>query len=149
GIAHSGMVQSGMVQSGMAQSGMARSGMVKYGGLVAAEAAPKCRILLVDDLDMTRSVAAEFLRADGHAVTEVPDGAAAIEAARETDFDVILTDMRMPRMDGFETTRRIRALDGQRGQVPIVLLTADLAASSAAALGNAGIDFCLNRPFRA
>ena len=115
---------------------------------LADEAMPRCRVLLVDDLEMTRSIAAEFLRADGHSVTEVADGEAAIDAARATDFDMILMDMRMPRMNGFETTGQIRALAGQRGQVPIVLLTADVAASGAAALGHAGIDFCLNRPFR-
>jgi signal transduction histidine kinase/DNA-binding response OmpR family regulator len=117
-------------------------------GALAAEAMPRCRVLLVDDLEMTRSVTAEFLRADGHSVSEVPDGALAVDAARAGDFDLILMDMRMPRMNGFETTRRIRALGGEHGVVPIVLLTADLAASGMAASAHAGIDFCLNRPFR-
>jgi CheY-like chemotaxis protein len=105
------------------------------------------RILLADDLDLTRSVTADFLRLAGHTVTEVPDGTAAIDAARTADFDVILTDMRMPIMDGLEATRRIRALRGHRGRTPVVLVTADLAALGKGASGQAGVDLCLMKPF--
>jgi signal transduction histidine kinase/DNA-binding response OmpR family regulator len=104
-------------------------------------------ILLVDDLDLTRSVTADFLRSAGHIVTEAPDGETAIDAVSSNDFDLVLTDMRMPIMDGLEATRRIRALPGHRGTTPIVLVTADLAALERGASGQAGVDHCLMKPF--
>ena len=67
--------------------------------------------------------------------------------ARERDFDVILTDMRMPGHDGLETTRRIRALPGPRGHVPVVLVTADLAARDLETSGATGLTACLMKPF--
>jgi signal transduction histidine kinase/CheY-like chemotaxis protein len=105
------------------------------------------RILLADDLDLTRSVTADFLRQAGHSVTEAANGEAAVEAARTGDFDLILTDMRMPIMDGLEAARCIRVLPGQRGRTPVVLVTADLVALGEGASGQAGIDLCLMKPF--
>jgi signal transduction histidine kinase/CheY-like chemotaxis protein len=105
------------------------------------------RILLADDLAMTRSVTADFLRSAGHSVTEVADGEAAVEAVRTGDYDVILTDMRMPVMDGLEATRRIRALPGATGRTPLVLVTADLVALGMGRSGRTGVDVCLMKPF--
>ena len=107
----------------------------------------RARILLADDLDLTRSVTADYLRSAHHVVTEVPDGEAAIAAAQKQDFDVILTDMRMPVVNGLEVTRRIRVLPGHRGETPVVLVTADLAAREHVASGEDGVDLCLMKPF--
>ena len=73
---------------------------------------------------MNRDIAGSFLSAAGHEVTCAEGGAEAVAAAASTDFDVVLMDVRMPEMDGFEATRRIRALGSARGRVPIVALTA-------------------------
>ena len=105
------------------------------------------RVLLADDLEVTRAVTADFLRGAGHTVVEAPDGETATRLAGEEDFDVIMTDMRMPGRDGLETTRRIRALPGRRGHVPVVLVTADLAARDLETSGGTGIDLCLMKPF--
>ena len=105
------------------------------------------RILLADDMDLTRLVAAEYLRSAGHTVTEVSDGEAAIAEVEKRDFDVVLTDMRMPIVDGMEVTRRIRALPGHRGRTPVVLVTANLIANDHVASGGSGVDLCVMKPF--
>ena len=73
-----------------------------------------------------------------------------MEAVRQVstgDFDLVLMDIRMPRMNGMEAARKIRALPGHRGQVPIVAVTADLTAPHLAAYRTAGIDRYLAKPF--
>ena len=106
------------------------------------------RILVADDMDVTRTVTADFLRAAGHDVTEAEDGEAALRKAQIRDFDMLLTDMRMPGCDGLETARRIRSLPGRNGRIPVVLLTADLAARRHGIASGAGVDLCLMKPFR-
>jgi CheY-like chemotaxis protein len=105
------------------------------------------RILLADDMELTRLVATDYLRSAGHTVTEVGDGEMAIAAVQNRDFDVVLTDMRMPIIDGLEVTRRIRALPGQRGRTPVVLVTANLIANEHVASGGTGVDVCVMKPF--
>ena len=105
------------------------------------------RLLLADDLDLTRTVTADYLRSAGHEVTAVPDGETAIAEVRNRTFDVVLTDMRMPVVDGLEVTRRIRALPGHRGRIPVVLVTADLLAITQSESGQTGVDVCLRKPF--
>jgi CheY-like chemotaxis protein len=104
-------------------------------------------VLVVDDVLMNRDIAGSFLRARGHEVTCVESGAEAIAAATSTDFDVILMDVRMPEMDGLEATHRIRALEGARGRVPIVALTAQAFTDQVAACRKAGMDNHLSKPF--
>lgn len=84
------------------------------------------RILVVDDHPMNREVARLFLDAFGCEVAECEDGAAAVEAARATAFDVILMDVRMPGVDGLAATRMIRALAGPASLTPILAVTADV-----------------------
>ncbi len=117
-------------------------------GPLPVEAARPVRILLADDIDATRAVTADILRGAGHTVVEVTDGEAAIHAAGQQDFDLIVTDMRMPKCDGIEAARRIRTLPGPRGRIPIVLLTADVSAWRSAASLRAEIDFHVTKPFK-
>ncbi|MBI5939077.1 MAG: response regulator [Caulobacterales bacterium] len=84
------------------------------------------RILVVDDHPMNREVARLFLDAFGCEVAECEDGAAAVEAASATAFDVILMDVRMPGVDGLAATRMIRALAGPASLTPILAVTADV-----------------------
>jgi len=104
-------------------------------------------VLVVDDLDMNREVAAAFLRRGGVQSTCVESGAAAIAAVAASDFDVVLMDIRMPEMDGLEATRRIRALAGPRGEVPIVALTAQSLGEQVAACYAIGMNGHLAKPF--
>jgi CheY-like chemotaxis protein/HPt (histidine-containing phosphotransfer) domain-containing protein len=108
---------------------------------------PALHVLVVDDVLMNRDIAGAFLRAAGHTVICVESGAEAVAVAGSTDFDVVLMDVRMPEMDGLEATRRIRALEGARGRVPIVALTAQAFVDQIAACRKAGMDSHLAKPF--
>ena len=104
-------------------------------------------VLVVDDVAMNRDIAGSFLRAAGHRVTCVDGGAEAVEAATDRAFDVILMDVRMPEMDGLEATRRIRALEGDRGRVPIVALTAQAFTEQVEECRRAGMNGHVSKPF--
>jgi DNA-binding NtrC family response regulator len=77
--------------------------------------------LVADDEEGVRTFLAETLRRAGHEVTEVPDGAAALRAAHEEPFDVVLTDLRMPGTDGMAVVRTLRT---EQPDVEVIVLTA-------------------------
>jgi len=83
-----------------------------------AERAP--RILLADDEQSIQTLLSYPLRKDGYDVTTAADGREALARFGETRFDLVVLDVMMPRMDGLEVCRRIRA----RNNVPIIMLTA-------------------------
>ncbi|MEU9093819.1 response regulator [Streptomyces sp. NPDC087901] len=87
---------------------------------------PSLRAVVADDQALVRTGFGMILAADGIEVTaEAADGAEAVAAARRTRPDVVLMDIRMPRMDGIEATRRILA-DGRDSTRVIILTTYDL-----------------------
>lgn len=81
------------------------------------------RILLVEDNLVNQKVAASILNQCGYQVTVADNGRSALEALDGCDFDVILMDVQMPGMDGFETTRHIRA-NPQWKHLPVIAMTA-------------------------
>ena len=85
-------------------------------------------ILLVDDNELNREIAAAILGEMGAAVVTAEDGAVAVEkmsAALPGDFDLVLMDVQMPILNGYEATRQIRALGTPASTVPIVAMTAN------------------------
>src|SRR5919198_5162669 len=78
------------------------------------------RILLVDDEHSVQKLLAYPLRKDGYDVVAALDGREALNRLREGDFDVVVLDVKLPRVDGFDVCRQIRA----RSTVPIIMLTA-------------------------
>ena len=88
-----------------------------------AESRPTLRILLAEDNPMNQEVATAMLLSRGHLVDVVGNGHEAVAAVERTTYDVILMDVQMPEMDGFEATHAIRALP-QGKDIPIIALTA-------------------------
>jgi len=105
------------------------------------------RILLVEDYALNREAARAHLTGAGHTVDAVENGELAVEACRRQGYDLVLMDVQMPRMDGYEATRRIRAQGGDRS-LPILGLTAHTDAGSRAACLEAGMDDVVNKPIR-
>ncbi len=106
-------------------------------------------VLVVDDNDTNRKLMDLLLGGLGHRVTLAVNGVEAVSAARKQSFDVILMDLHMPRMDGFDAARAIRALDPPVGDVPILALTADSRADVATHIREAGMDGLLTKPVSA
>ena len=113
-----------------------------------SESAPALgsHILLADDLDLNRKLICDMLSLEGHVVDSVPDGAAAVRAAGEHQYDLILMDMIMPGMDGVAATRAIRALPAPACEVPIVALTAHSLPEQLESCLQAGMDATLVKP---
>ncbi len=110
----------------------------------AAEPAPK--ILVAEDNPANRRLVEIILSGLGYRVTLVSDGRDAVLAANAERFDLVLMDLRMPGLDGFEAARRIRRLRHGRGKAPIVALTADVRPRVEADALAAGMDACLFKP---
>lgn len=83
----------------------------------------RSKILIVDDISQNIQVAASILQQDGYQMAFAQDGATACAQAASQKFDLILLDIMMPQMDGFEVCRQIRAKSANR-EVPIIFLTA-------------------------
>jgi CheY-like chemotaxis protein len=105
------------------------------------------RVLVVDDNPVNRLVAEATLARRGFSVTALPDGQSAIDAASRERFDLILMDCRMPDMDGFETTRRLRAAETDGRRTPVIALTAAVSPEERQQCTECGMDDVLAKPF--
>jgi signal transduction histidine kinase/ActR/RegA family two-component response regulator len=113
---------------------------------VQDEAPRTPRVLVVDDHPVNREVARIMVQAFGCEVVEACDGHEAVDAASVQTLDLVLMDVRMPRMDGLEATRRIRALSGPYGAVPVVAMTADAMPEDVVRCLAAGMNAHLPKP---
>ncbi|MBK5970714.1 MULTISPECIES: hybrid sensor histidine kinase/response regulator [Thiorhodovibrio] len=101
----------------------ARGQSVSDGARTMATAGERVnRLLVVDDSLNTREIEKDVLQAHGYSVTLAEDGIDGLHKAMREQFDAVLTDVEMPRMDGFTLTERLRALDAYQA-TPIVIVT--------------------------
>ena len=119
-----------------------------------AAAAPRAgplRVLLAEDHPTNQRVVELILASQGAELVIVEDGAQALEAFAAADFDVVLMDMQMPRMDGLAATRAIRALEAERRATPapIVMLSANAMAEHQQEARAAGADLHVAKPITA
>ncbi|MCK6521702.1 response regulator [Myxococcota bacterium] len=120
--------------------------------LGAAQAPPpapkKMRILVVEDNPDNQAVVTAALEQRGHSVRIANDGIEALEMAPDGGYDLILMDVHMPRLDGVEATRRLRALEEELGltRTPIAMLTAHATQDFRERCLEAGADEFLTKP---
>jgi DNA-binding response OmpR family regulator len=100
-------------------------------------------VLVVDDEPTVREVVASYLRRDGHTVTEVGDGTAAVDLIAQHAFDLVVLDMMLPGVNGLDILRRIR----QMGDMPVIMLTARAEESDRVAGLELGADDYVVKPF--
>lgn len=108
------------------------------------------KLLLVDDIEVNREIAKMLLEGNGFIVDTAADGAEAVEkfsASKPGDFDAILMDIQMPIMDGYEATKKIRALDNPAlAKIPILAMTANAFSEDVQAAKDAGMDGHIAKP---
>jgi two-component system sensor histidine kinase/response regulator len=116
-----------------------------------SQAAPDrpLRILLAEDNLVNQKVAVSLLSRLGHAVTVAPDGQAAVDAYQRQSFDLILMDVQMPVLSGFDATRAIRQLEETSGaHIPIVAMTARAMKGDRERCLESGMDEYLSKPIQ-
>jgi len=103
-------------------------------------------ILVAEDNELNFELVHDVLEAAGHLVTRASDGLEAVSLAAERDFDLLLLDLHMPRLDGADVLRRLRS-EPQTRLLKIVVLTADAMRGTDEAVLLAGADAYLSKPF--
>jgi len=113
---------------------------------VKYEAQRSLYILVAEDNHINQRIIQATMESYGHHVELSDDGAEAMEAHQEKTFDLILMDIRMPVMSGTDATRMIRQLDGKKGLIPIVALTADAMTEHKKDYFDAGMNMVVSKP---
>jgi signal transduction histidine kinase/CheY-like chemotaxis protein len=117
---------------------------------VGREETAPLRVLVAEDNPVNAMLARALLQRDGHTVTVVTTGRAAVAAVKEAQFDLVLMDVQMPEMDGLEATAAIRHSEIATGKhIAIVALTAHAMSEDRQRCLEAGADGYLSKPFAA
>jgi signal transduction histidine kinase/DNA-binding response OmpR family regulator/HPt (histidine-containing phosphotransfer) domain-containing protein len=108
------------------------------------------RILLAEDTPTNQKLAEYLLTKRGHRVEIAPDGCQAVELVKRNSYDVVLMDIQMPIMDGFQATAAIRALpDPSKAGLPIIAMTAHTLKGDTERCLDAGMDAYIGKPIQA
>ena len=108
-------------------------------------AGERLRVLLVDDYPDAREMYREYLQFTGFDVVEASNGLEALQRAVDTKPDIILMDLSLPVMDGWEATRRLKA-DARTAMIPVVALTGHAVAGILEGAKEAGCDAFVTKP---
>src|SRR5713101_6067917 len=106
------------------------------------------RLLVVDDVEANRDLLARRLRQLGHSVTAVENGRSALALVEEQDFDLILLDIMMPEMDGYEVLKRLQE-NPARKHIPVIMISAVDEIESVVRCVELGATDYLPKPFNA
>jgi CheY-like chemotaxis protein len=113
------------------------------------EARRQLRILLAEDNAINREVAVRLLTKRGHSVSIAENGKQAVAAVESETFDVVLMDVQMPEMDGFEATAAIRKIEQSKGKhTPIIAMTAHAMKGDRERCLEAGMDAYISKPIQ-
>ncbi len=113
------------------------------------EAKSRLRVLLAEDNAVNQTLVIRVLEKRGHSVSIAGDGRAALAALEKEYFDVVLMDVQMPEMDGFEATAAIRAKEESTGRhIPIIAMTAHALKGDQERCLSAGMDGYVSKPIR-
>ena len=114
---------------------------------IPAPAVARSKVMVVDDSLTVRKITGRLLEREGYQVLSAKDGVEALEQLSETVPDVMLVDIEMPRMDGFDLTRNVRA-DPRLRSVPIIMITSRTAEKHRAYAHQVGANVFLGKPFQ-
>jgi len=110
---------------------------------------PGMRVLVAEDNPVNQRLTARLLEKHGHHATVVGSGREVLEALEMGRFDLVLMDIQMPEMDGFEATAAIRAHERIRGgHVPVIAMTAHAMSGDRELCLNAGMDGYISKPIQ-
>jgi CheY-like chemotaxis protein len=106
------------------------------------------RILIADDNEVNRLIALRMVQQAGYQAEAVPDGRRAVDEALSGRFDLVLMDVHMPEMDGFEATENIRRTEDHTRHTPVIAMTARAMAGDRERCLQAGMDDHVSKPVR-
>jgi len=101
------------------------------------------KVLIVDDEELIRNVIREYAKAEGYIVDEASNGEEAIDKVSENDYDIIIMDIMMPKIDGFEAVKEIKELKN----IPVIMLSARSEELDKLNGFSIGIDDYITKPF--
>src|SRR5262245_53775660 len=117
-----------------------------HAGSAAPEAVLSSRVLVVDDNAANRDVLARRLTREGHEVVTAANGASALELVVSQEFDLVLLDLIMPEMNGFQVLRRLKATE-HTSHVPVIVISALDELDSVVRCIESGAEDYLTKPF--
>lgn len=115
--------------------------MTEVGGVREPSALP--RVLVVDDERDMLEILQDFFESEGYSVSVAESGERAIEMCRDSSFDVAITDMRMPGIDGLHTLQHLRQL---HPRLPVIVVTGYASDDTEARCRSAGAFECVQKP---
>jgi hypothetical protein len=104
-------------------------------------------ILLVDDSSINLDIESQLLKKSGVSVITAQSGSKAIDTLKSTKVSMVLLDLHMPHMDGYQTAQNIRKIDSCK-DIPIVALTADVTSNVVEKVKLSGMDYCISKPIK-